>query len=163
MLKEITFEEIYPMWEKLWPGRDRIKPITSMINNREYDMSIYDKAEDSEGYYSGVFFGVFTDDTNELVAVNSGHQTSDTRFRSRGLYVKPGYGGNGLGQLLLQTTVDFAKLKGFEVIWSLPRSTAFKTYEAVGFICSVGEEEHSYTASGTEVRLLNHYAEMKLK
>ena len=156
MLKEITFEEIKPMWEKLWPGRDDIKPMSSMTDNDDYDLAIYDK-------YKPIFWGVFTDDTNELIAVNSGHPTSDTRFRSRGLYVKPGYGGKGLGQLLLKTTIDHAIKEGFETIWSLPKKTALKTYEAVGFTCDEGFYGPQWSASGVIQEGWNCYAELKLK
>lgn len=165
MLREITFEEIYPMWCVLWPGRDKIKPVTSMVDWRTdtCDMSLYDKAAARQEYYYPVFYGIFTDDTNELIGVNSGAQTGDTRFRSRGLYVKPGYQGRGLGQLLLQTVIDFAREKDFEVIWSLPKKQALKTYEAVGYECDEGYYGNTWPANGVMQSGWNCYAEMKLK
>jgi len=158
MLKEITFEEIKLMWELLWPGRDDIRPMSSMLNHdpAAFDMTIYKK-------YEPTFFGIFTDDTNELVAVNSCHPTTDTRMRSRGLFVKVGYGGKGLGQFILQHTINYAKDKGFEVIWSIPRKTAIKTYTAVGFV-EQGEPIHgdSHPVSGVMQQEWNYYVEKKL-
>ena len=162
MITQITFEEIKPMWERLWPGRDKITPVVSMTSNNSWDLTIYDKAAAGEGFYGGVFFGVYND-RDELIAVNSGHQTSDTRFRSRGLYVSPGYGGRGLGQLLLRAVIHVASTNNFEVVWSLPKVSAFKTYEAVGFICEDGELIDSYTVSGVMQQERNSYAEKKLK
>lgn len=157
MISEITFEEIKPMWERLWLGRDDIRSMSSMTDNVNYDYEIYKK-------YEPVFFGFFTDDDKKLlIGVNSGHPTSETRFRSRGLYVKPGYGGKGIGQLLLRTTIDYAQERDFEVVWSLPRVKAFKTYAAVGFTCESGEETHGYTANGVIQHIQNTYAEKKLK
>ena len=158
MLREITFEEAFPLWCMLWPGRDDIKPMSSMIDNDlNIDMTIYEK-------YSPTFFGAFTDDTNELVGVNSCHPTSDTRMRSRGLYVKFGYGGKGIGQMLLHTTINFAKEKDFEILWTCPRKGAEKTYMSVGFEL-IGDPvtNESYLSSGVMQQSTNYYAELKLK
>lgn len=157
MIREITFEEIRPLWELLWPGRDDIRPMSSMIDNKDHDISIYEK-------YTAKYWGVFTDDTHELIACNSGHPTSDTRFRSRGLYVKFGYGGKGLGQLLLKITIEHAIKEGFETIWSCPRESAMKTYQAVGFVCDEPrEEKEAWPASGIMQSVRGCYAELKLK
>lgn len=165
MLREITFEEIYPMWEMLWPGRDVIRPVTSMIDHKNYDMDIYEKAYNKEGLYAGVFWGIFTDDTNELVAVNSGHQTSDTHFRSRGLYVRTAYTGKGLAQALLAQTIKCAKDNNFSVCWSMPRKAAYKTYRSAGFTIHEDEEHEGDTwmKSGVMQQGINCYATMNLK
>ena len=162
MISEITFKEIKPMWERLWPGRDFIRPVVSMTSHSTWDLSIYEKAQDGEGLYAGKFFGVYND-RGELVAVNSGHQTSDTHFRSRGLFVAPGYGGRGLGQLLLQTVINLAEENDFEMIWSFPKVNAFKTYRAVGFKCYKGEYKDTYQVNGVMQKGWNSYAEKKLK
>ena len=163
MIRQITFEEIYPLWERLWPGRDNITPYNSMTGADSWDLTIHDKVKAGEGYYGGVFWGVFTDDTNELIACNGSQQTSETIFRSRGLYVKPGYAGKGLGQLLLRTTAQFAANTGFEKIWSYPRKAAFKTYKAAGFTIGEVRYDESYVSSGVMQHQWNAYAEMKLK
>ena len=162
MISEITFKEIKPMWEKLWPGRDKITPVTSMTSNNSWDLTIYDKAAAGEGLYAGIFFGVYND-RNQLIGVNSCHQTSDTHMRSRGLYVEPAYGGRGLGQYLLKAAIHVATTNNFEVIWSLPKSKAFKTYESVGFVCEDGELIDSYKVCGVMQKEHNCYAEKKLK
>jgi len=161
MIREITFEEIKPLWELLWPGRDDIAAMSTLTHEgddvwEDTDMSIYEK-------YSPIFFGIFTDDTNELVAVNSCHPTSETRMRSRGLYVKIGYGGKGLGQFILQHTIDYSRNNNFEVLWSLPREKAIKTYNAVGFEI-VGElhEGETWPSSGVMQYGTNYYVEKKL-
>ena len=156
MLKEITFDEIKPLWERLWVGRDDIRPMSSMLDVDDWDLSIYVK-------YSPTFFGVFTDDTNELIAVNSCHPTTDTHMRSRGLYVKVGYTGKGLGQSLLQHTIKYARDKGYQVIWSMPRDTAMKTYTSAGFK-QTGEifTKDSYMVSGVMQQGTNYRVELEL-
>lgn len=157
MIREITFEEIKPVWERLWVGRDDISPMSSMQDMYTIDMTVYDK-------YEPTFFGIFTDDTNELVAVNSCHPTTDTRVRSRGLYVKPGYGGKGLGQFILQYTINYSRDMGYEILWTLPREKALKTYLAVGFE-TIGDFVYgdSWRVNGVMQQESNIYAEIKLK
>jgi len=161
MLREITFEEIKPLWELLWPGRDDIAAMSSLTHEgddvwEDTDMSIYDK-------YEPIFFGVYTDDTNELVAVNSCHPTSETRMRSRGLYVKLGYTGKGLAQGLLHHTVNYSRDNGFKVVWSLPKEKAIKTYTSAGFEI-IGETRYGETwpSSGVMQYGTNYYVEKKL-
>ena len=44
-IENVKFEEVLPMWERLWPGRDDIKPTNSMVDcNGTIDMALYDKA-----------------------------------------------------------------------------------------------------------------------
>ena len=57
----------------------------------------------------------------------------------------------------------FATTNNFEVIWSLPKSKAFKTYESVGFVCEDGELIDSYKVNGVMQKEHNCYAEKKLK
>jgi GNAT superfamily N-acetyltransferase len=86
--------------------------------------------------YPAYFFGVYDNDT--LIAVNSGYLTTDTEFRSRGLWVDTAYRGMGIAQQLLLTTIQQAQLSGASMIWSIPRLTAVPAYERAGFI-TVGE------------------------
>tara|TARA_S200002703_G_C3733554_1_gene225492 strand:+ start:126 stop:599 length:474 start_codon:yes stop_codon:yes gene_type:complete len=157
MLKQIKYGNAYPLWKMLWPGRDDIKPMSSMTDLHDWDMNIYEK-------YEPIFFGIYTDDTNELVAVNSCHPTSETRMRSRGLYVKSEYTGNGLAQGLLQHTIDYSRNEGYEVLWSIPRLTALKSYTSVGFI-ETGDRwsGEAWKSDGVPQTQTNAYAEIKLK
>ena len=167
MISEITFEEIFPMWEKLWPGRDSIRPSTSMIDWEDTDMMLYQYAAEGKEHYAPVFFGIHAThpETNRqvLIACNSGHQTSPTRYRSRGLYVMPKFCRRGLAQALLTHTINYARDRGFETVWSLPRETALKTYESVGFETKVGDIVACWTSSGVQVSERNCYAEINLK
>lgn len=162
-VEQIEWHEIYPFWsEHLWPGRPNIKPYTPMINATDLDLDIHRKANANFAFYSGVFFGVRTIE-GDIVGVNSGHQCSNTLFRSRGLYVRPEATGRGIAQALLTHTIEFARENGFEKIWSYPRAKSMRTYEAVGFKCDeVAEHEAYEKEDGTMVYRDNAYAEMIL-
>lgn len=127
-IREITFEEILPMWEHLWEGRKSpIEPVTSMVYLGGYDMSI-------KTAYEPMFLGVFDEDNpDELVAVNSGVRTSPTLYRSRGLYVLESHRRKGFASWLLEETVDQARTEGCIWVWSLPRQSAYPTYVQAGF------------------------------
>ena len=137
VLKEISFDEIYPVWDKrLWPGRkSKIEPMSSLVGNSRLflswgnseikkDSSIFDK-------YEPKFFAFVIDD--EVVGVNSGFRTEVSVYRSRGLWVDPNHRGLGLGQQLLTQATKLAKEEICKVIWSMPRKSAMETYESVGF------------------------------
>ena len=125
----LIWREISKIWEtKLWPGRSDIKSMSSMTDTFTYDLSIYEK-------YKPEFYGIIDTDIHEVVGVNSGHQTADGIFRSRGLYVDPAYRGRGLGISLLRYTIHRAKeCHGCHTVWSYPKDTALKTYTSVGFV-----------------------------
>ncbi len=129
-VQQITFEQILPIWQhKLWPNR--VSPIethsamtwSSSHPNQPYDMNVFT--------YPVYFFGIF--DQDKLVAVNSGHLTTQQEYRSRGLWVDPDYRKMGLAQRILLATIDQAKKEGAEMIWSIPRLTALPAYERAGF------------------------------
>jgi GNAT superfamily N-acetyltransferase len=129
-VQQITFQEILPIWQnKLWPNR--VSPIETHSAmtwplshpNQPYDMNVFN--------YPVYFFGIY--DQDKLIAVNSGHLTTITEFRSRGLWVDPFYRGKKLAQQILLATIDQAKTSGAYMIWSIPRLTALPAYERVGF------------------------------
>ena len=70
----------------------------------------------------------------KLAGVNSGHRTSETNFRSRGLYVLEQYRGLSVSTDILQYTIDSARDMGCTMCWTLPRETALPAYEKVGFV-----------------------------
>jgi hypothetical protein len=93
--QQITFEQILPVWQnKLWPNRvSKIETHSAMTwpsshPNQPYDMNVFN--------YPVYFFGIY--DQDKLVAVNSGHLTTLTEFRSRGLWVDSDYRGKKLAQ-----------------------------------------------------------------
>ena len=127
-IREITFEEILPMWQQLWEGRKSpIEPVTSMVYLGGHDMSI-------KTAYEPMFLGVFDEDNpDELVAVNSGVRTSPKLYRSRGLYVLESHRRKGFASWLLEETADQAWTEGCTEVWSLPRQAAYPAYVKAGF------------------------------
>lgn len=127
---KISFEDILPIWEnKLWPNRESaIEGVSAMTwpyegNPEPIDMSIFD--------YQPTFYGVFMD--NKLIGVNSGHRTTDTQYRSRGIWVDPDYRKRGVAQLLFVLTEHQARIEKCEMMWSIPRKTALTAYTKFGF------------------------------
>lgn len=121
-IKPIQFEECLQLWNVLWANRvSPIEPTSAMMltdkPTRKYSMDI------GEPTFLGAFVG------NELVGVNSMHYIDGTT-RSRGLYVKPEYRGNGTGVELLKRTVD---LSADLPCWSYPKKEALNTYLRAGF------------------------------
>ena len=130
LTKKITFEQVLPVWrEKLWTGRaSAIEPMSAMTWPFEGDpqpinMSIFE--------FEPVFWGVYIDD--QLVGVNSGHRTSDTQYRSRGIWVDPAHRGKGIAQQLFMMTEHQAQIENCEMIWSIPIKTALSAYTNFGF------------------------------
>lgn len=135
VVQQITFEQILPIWKnKLWPNR--VSPIethsamtwSSFHPNQPYDINVFT--------YPVYFFGSYNND--RLIGVNSGHLTSPTEFRSRGLWVDPEFRGMGLAKQLLEKTIQQAIQSNASLIWSLPRMSSLRAYTGAGFT-TVGE------------------------
>jgi GNAT superfamily N-acetyltransferase len=129
-VQQITFEQILPIWQhKLWPNRVSLIETHSAMTwpsshpNQPYDMNVFN--------YPVYFFGIY--DQDKLIAVNSGHLTTITEFRSRGLWVDPSFRNKGLASELLAATVDQAIVTKATMVWSVPRVSAAHVYEKVGF------------------------------
>jgi GNAT superfamily N-acetyltransferase len=127
---KISFEQICNVWKvELWPDRvSAIEPQSAMTwpfegTPEQYDMNIFE--------YNPVFWGVYID--NKLVGVNSGHRTTDTQYRSRGIWVNPQYRKHGVSQMLFNMTEHQAKIEGCNMIWSIPRKSALPAYTKFGF------------------------------
>ena len=129
-IERLTFEQITSVWQNhLWP--DRESPIESHSamtwpfegNPEQYDMNVFN--------YPATFWGVYID--NKLVGVNSGHKTTDTQYRSRGIWVDPAHRRKGISQMLFEATIDQAIGEGCRMIWSIPRKTALPAYTKFGF------------------------------
>ena len=124
-IRQLTFEEILPMWQQLWEGRKSpIEPVSSMVYLGGYDMSI-------KTAYEPIFLGVFDEDA--LVAVNSGVRSSLDMYRIRGLYVAESHRGTGLAYWILKETIDQAKTEMCSSIWALPRQTSYPVFLKLGF------------------------------
>jgi len=134
-IKQITFEEILPIWQdKLWPNRvSKIETHSAMTwpsshSNQPYDINVFT--------YPVYFFGSYHSD--KLIGVNSGHLTSPTEFRSRGLWVDTEFRGMSLAKQLLENTIQQAMQSNASLIWSLPRTSSLHAYTSAGF-ATVGE------------------------
>ena len=128
-ITEITFEDILSVWQDdLWPDRVSDYETHSAMtwpytSETVYDMSIFD--------YPAVYWGFWHND--QLCGVNSGHATSDSEYRSRGLWVDPAWRSQGLGLALLTQTINHAESEGYVMCWSLPRVRALNVYVRAGF------------------------------
>tara|TARA_B100002019_G_C21194099_1_gene560421 strand:+ start:230 stop:679 length:450 start_codon:yes stop_codon:yes gene_type:complete len=127
MIEKSTFEIILPYWiNDLWPGRkSKIEPLSHMTYLGGFDESIYEK-------YTPSFFIAIEDD--KIVGVNSGHRTSTTSFRSRGIWVDPNYRNRGISQKLFTAIKETAIKENCDKIWSAPRKSSLSVYENFGFI-----------------------------
>ena len=128
-LKTVSFDTILPIWEQnLWSSRESaIKTHSSMTwpfdNDVEYDMEIYK--------YPATYWALLVDD--KIIGVNSGHKTSDTQYRSRGLWVDEKFRKKGLAQIILTASEQYAKQQKCKMIWTVPRKTALVAYTKCGF------------------------------
>lgn len=146
-ITEISWQTILTVWQfQLWPGRKSLIETHSAMtwpysdNPDAIDIKIFDRPVNYWGIWDG----------NLLVGVNSGHGTTQTEYRSRGLWVDESWRGQGLGQRLLTHTSEHAQSQGYDMIWSLPRITAINTYRLSGF-CEQGDH------FATETSELNVY------
>ena len=129
-LIRLSFEQISDIWQnKLWPNRtSAIETHSAMTwpfegNPEQYDMNVFN--------YPATFWGVYID--NKLVGVNSGHKTTDTQYRSRGIWVDPEYRKQGIAQNLFLLTKHQAQIEKCEMLWSIPRKIALPAYTKFGF------------------------------
>jgi len=125
-IKKSSFSVILTYWKnKLWPNRkSKIEPLSHMTYLGGFDESIYEK-------YTPSFFIAIEND--KIVGVNSGHRTSATSFRSRGIWVDPNYRNRGISQKLFTAIKETAIKENCDKIWSIPRKTALPVYEKFGF------------------------------
>lgn len=128
--QRISFKDCLTIWSQdLWPHRvSAIEPLSAMTwpyshNPDAIDMKIFD--------YEATFWGAYCG--TDLVAVNSGHRTNATEYRSRGIWVMPALRNTGIAQTLFALTEHQARLEHCDMIWSLPRLTALRAYQRHGF------------------------------
>lgn len=124
-LRSASFAEVLPLWEEfLWPGRrSPIKPVSPIAPDLTFDAAI----KESQASFWVV------ESPSGIVAANSGYRTGGAAYRSRGLIVKTRFRGNGLSRHLLEATVQRARQENCAEVWSLPRQTAWISYERFGF------------------------------
>jgi GNAT superfamily N-acetyltransferase len=101
-----------------------------MLLGGGYDVQVYSLAP-------ATFWAAFVDECP--IGVNSGHPTSQTEFRCRGLYVHKALRKNGIGAKLLRHGASYAQKCGYKRIWSAPRKSALEIYKRCGFKIVSGE------------------------
>ena len=145
---QIDFDTILSIWkEQLWPNR------TSPIESHSA-MRYLSKEYDIENFaLPSQYLGCYID--NMLIGVNSCHLCIDGSARSRGLWVSPDHRRKGIGQKLLNATVNFAKSQNSILVWSYSRKTSWPTYNSVGFELSSDWEK-------SETSEANAYCYIKL-
>lgn len=131
ILRETDFATVLPIWTNLlWPGRvSTIRPWSTMVYLGGKDQTI------ATGFGPQArFFSVTDQDGNKLVGVFSGHQTSATQYRARGLYVDPDYQGLGVGTLLVENVVNAAMTADCDLCWCIPRVPNMPFFQSCGFV-----------------------------
>lgn len=151
MITKISWEEICQIWStELWPTRQSpIEPNSAMVYLGGY--------LDYNKQTTPTFFGYKIN--KNIIAVNSGHMCADNMYRSRGLWVHPNYRNQSFGQILLTATINQAIIENATMVWSYPRKTSVKTYEAVGFIITSPWEKSETSDHNAYCSLLitNHH------
>ena len=144
----ISFDEISDIWaSNLWKNRQSpIKHISSMVYLGGYDMSIYNNEP--------TFFAV--KERNKIVAVNSGHMTIDSYYRSRGLWVSEEYRKKGLTYMLFTALNEQAQYEDAKFVWSYPRENSVGAYIKNGFDISSKIEENELGPHYYVIRSVHH-------
>lgn len=125
VIEETDFETTYKIWsELLWPGREsKIEPLSAISDDLTIDTSIFRfKAKYLLCRYEGNIIGVL-----------SGHPTSETSYRLRGLYVAEKFRQKGLGTQLLLKQIEYAKEINMKTVWLLGRVYREPLYTSLGF------------------------------
>jgi len=119
-IREITFEEVLPLWKQLWYPKTDIQKRSGMLLLHRFERSIITNDEIEVTYFGYEVSG-------KIVGVNSGYSIDG--YRSRGLFVLPEYRRQGISQKLFQATEDKAK----KILWSIPRKESLGSYKKFGF------------------------------
>ncbi len=148
MIRLISFEEILPLWKKLWPNTDPIKP----FNEWEFLGGYNPEVPCSDVWFIGYYI------EQELVGCNSCFMSSKEHLRSRGIYILPEHRGKGISKALFAKTVEIAETNNVELIWSYPRLDALPSYKAAGFE-EIGEpfDDFDYGPNIWVVKHLKNY------
>jgi GNAT superfamily N-acetyltransferase len=127
-IEEISFETIQEIWyeEDMWGQLAYAEPVNTLLYLKGYNNKIRDLSYSTPVYYAYLVDG-------NIAGVNSFHKVNEKQCRSRGLYVYPKYRKMNIGIELLKYAIDQNKNKGYDFIWSMPRSTAIETYKKAGF------------------------------
>jgi|VirMetMinimDraft_7_1064189.scaffolds.fasta_scaffold79736_2 GNAT superfamily N-acetyltransferase len=143
MIKQIAWDEIYPIWETfLWPQRSsKIESNSAMVFNQP---GIY-RIENM--HTLPTFVGYYLD--SQLIGVSSGHRCIDNSYRIRGTWLNESHRGNGIAQQLIAVLIDTGIKENTQFAWTIPRVGASSTmFARMGF--ETVSDEFS-TETGTNV------------
>lgn len=146
MIIEIDFPTIKEIWTQyLWPERkSAIETHSTMMFLNGYDLKNFN--------FTPTFLAYTIND--KIAGVNSGHMCLDNQYRSRGLYVFPEHRNQGIGVILLRSTMEIAKKENAKFIWSYPKQTSWNTYSRAGFILASSWEQSELGSNAYCVRYL---------
>jgi len=132
---ESDFPSIYKIWaEHLWPGREsKIEHVSAISDDLTIDTNILNY----QAYY------LICKIKEDIIGVLSGHPTSDTSYRLRGLYVHEDYRNKGLGTQLLLKQIEHAVKLNMKKVWLLGRLHREPLYTSLGFevVCKTDKFE----------------------
>ena len=135
-VKRITFDEITPFWNILWPNMHLERKACSLL------FGGYDSTIKTNSNIVPLYFGVEID--GKIVGVNSCNAVNDIQYRSRGLYVLPEYRRRGIAQMLFNAVYEQGKKERRLVLWSMPRKPALSVYLNFGFKVVSDFVKHAY-------------------
>ena len=123
--REAGFSDVAPIWKtKLWGPDYNFEPTSCMCYPEGYDGNIPHK-------FKPIFF--IAEDQGSVVGVYSGHLTSISHFRARGLFVEPDYRGQGVSRQLLNLLIVEARKQQASLLWTTPREISWPVYAKLGF------------------------------
>lgn len=139
----ISWDEISTVWKNyLWIGRKDINPISCMKFTNGIDATIKKK-------FVPTHHGIYVND--RLVAVISGHKSSDVEYRCRGIFIHKEFRSQGYSRMLFDLVTKDAADNNATIIWSYPRLSALYAYTKAGFT-EAGEIENT-GFSGPNIRV----------
>lgn len=121
--REATYEEIYPLWKKLW-SQHEFGETSSMLYLGGYDSEIPQK-------YRSTFLAAV--DENRIVGTFSLHQSSEEHWRLRGLFIESECRNQGIAFKLVELATNKAKENGAKLIWATPRASSLDIFINLGF------------------------------
>jgi GNAT superfamily N-acetyltransferase len=122
-IKKVSYEDILPLWKKLWPN-STIHKQSSMMYLGGNDTRIYD-------LYNPSYFGLVIN--NNIIGCMSGHRSTREYYRIRGLYLLEEYRGKKLSKYLFDKSEEQALQENCNFIWSYPKHSAIHAYEKAGY------------------------------
>lgn len=120
------FDSVKKYWSLfLWPERRSSIEEKSWIDiNGEINL---DLKLGSPSFFAAI------DDKSEVVAVVSGHSTSEDQYRLRGIWVKENFRKRAIGSMLVAQIQDQAFAEKRKLLWTMPRMNSKEFYFKLGF------------------------------